>query len=498
MNRIFLLAVVIIFIFSIGIRLATLNKMGRTWDEGPYVEEGYKFITLLKKGDFTNSFWYKNPDHPPLARYAYGAAAQFDVSKKNGEVIFSYDYTSARIISVILASLTVVLVMLIGKKYFSTLVGIFSGIILSLLPLFVGYSQIATLESFIIFFFTSAVFSYLLFLEKPNFKKQLVSGAILGLALMVKQTNALLIPLLLIIHFYWNITQKEKASYWYYLNILGIGFITFIILWPMPWFNLDYVIKYHNNMWLPENPLPPPELIFGRFMLTPPFYYVLSLLITTPLLILILSIIGSLKVLKEKRTFGIIILIWFLFPFIQSLYHFRQHNIRYIIEIYAPFAMVAAIGFEYLITKYIKNLQLRIFSSLLLITYLLFTVYKSSPYYLTYFNGLVGGTKTVYEHKLFLLGWWGEGMKEAGEYLEKNAPKNSSIGIAISPYKVFPPLKNHKIEIYDEKKEYDYVVVSYFNVLREGFDDSYVRKNYQPVYSVNADGAKLVNIYKKK
>lgn len=471
--------------------------MGRTWDEDPYVEQGYEYITLLNKGDLKNPYWYKTPDHPLLARYFYGFVTQFEIKKVNGITIFPYDYSLARSISIIISSLTIILVMLIGKKYFSEIIGIFSGIILSLLPLFVGYSEIASLESFIIFFFTLSVFTFLHLFKNPNIRTQLFSGITLGMALMVKQSNLLLVPLLFLIQIYYNFTlKKSKISYWYFINILGIGFITFFLLWPMPFFNLDFVIKFHNSMWLPEKPLPPPELIFGHFMLTPVFYYLLSLLITTPLIILLLSFIGGLKILKERKVYGIIILIWFLFPFVQSFYHFRQHNIRYIIEIYAPFSIIAALGFEALLNKITKSILKKTLISLLLITYLLFTLQKSSPYYLDYFNELVGGTKNVYEKKWFLLGWWGQGMKEAGEYLQKTAPKKSTIGIAISPYKTFPPLPNHRVENYNKEKKYDYVVVSYFNILREGFDDTQIKKDYTPIYFVNANGAKLVTIYK--
>ena len=46
-----------IFLFSLLLRLSTLNEIGRTWDESLYVEQGHKMITLLKKGDVTSVKW---------------------------------------------------------------------------------------------------------------------------------------------------------------------------------------------------------------------------------------------------------------------------------------------------------------------------------------------------------------------------------------------------------------------------------------------------------
>jgi len=62
---------------------------------------------------------------------------------------------------------------------------------------------------------------------------------------------------------------------------------------------------------------------------------------------------------------------------------------------------------------------------------------------------------------------------------------------------VFPTLKNYNVSIFTPDKKYDYVVVNYYNILREGFDDSSIRKNYKPIYKVFADKAVLVTVYKK-
>ena len=150
-----LLVITFIFFFSLSLRIWNLDKMGRTWDEGAYVELGYKYIALLKKRDFKNDYWYKQSDEPPLARYVYGFLGQWDISHfdKNGNPIFKYDLTSARLVAVLLSSLSTVLVVVIGWSYISAFVGISAGFIFSMLPFFVGLSQLATLESFVMFFY---------------------------------------------------------------------------------------------------------------------------------------------------------------------------------------------------------------------------------------------------------------------------------------------------------------------------------------------------------
>jgi hypothetical protein len=192
------------------------------------------------------------------------------------------------------------------------------------------------------------------------------------------------------------------------------------------------------------------------------------------------------------------IVIWFLFPFSQSFYNFRQHGIRYIIEIYSPLALIAAIGFDYVVSKVTKKALLKIIFFMSMVIYLLVILIKITPYYLEYFNIVAGGTKNVYEKKLFQMGWWGQGIREAAIYIINNVPKNSRIGYAISPINSLPPLAGFNASKYDHGQRYDYVMVNYFHVLREGFDDSDIKLNYKEVYIVKADGAHLVTVYKHK
>lgn len=499
MNKWFI--VLFIFLFSISLRLWNLNEMGKTWDEDAYVKWGYNFVKLIEKGDFKNPYWHRISTSPPLSSYLFGIPARFDVIKfdTQNNPIFSYDYTHVRLVSVLLSSSTIILVTLFGWKYLSFFTGVSAGTILSMLPLFVGYSQLATLESLIIFFFTATVFSFFNFLTDFSKKNILLTGILLGLALEVKYSNFLLIPLLILIYLIWvfNVNKKNKRSHIKSLFLIFIiGLITFFILWPMPWFHLREVITFNAS--IRYSPYSVPEVFFGKLMHVPKLYYFIYFLITTPFLILIFFLIGLKKISTEKKWILYSIVAWFLLPFVQSFYNFRQHGIRYIIEIYAPLALIASIGFNYIVSKITKKTLFKVIIFAFVIIYMFLILIKISPYYLEYFNIVVGGTKNVYKEKLFQIGWWGQGIKEAANYLTKNAPKNSRIGYAISPISSLPPLTNFNVSKYRDNQQYDYVMVNYFYVLREGFDDSNIRLKYKEVYSVKADGARLVTVYKRK
>jgi len=526
-----LIIVFLIFVFALLLRLWNLNQMGRTWDESAQFEDGYNFVKLISIGDFSNLYFYDHPFHPPLTKYLYGAAAYLDIESEKpgskpflaGEPTFKYDITFSRLVSVLLSSLTVIFVVLIGWSIMP-IVGVVAGFILSSLPIFLGLSQIASIESILIFFFTGSVYSFFRFLKKPSFLWTVLTGIFLGLSMETKFTNVMLYPLLYIFYLF-NRNMTNKANKFFDIKLLYIFLISvfvFFILWPMPWFHINYVLELNNKLRFAEAGRSVPEVFYGRLLLVPKVYYLVMFLITTPLLTILSFFLGS-KIISDlsmnknrlnffkkidfklpqsgkifkntKPWFLISLVVWFCFPFLQSLYNFKQHGVRYIIQIYSPFSIIAAIGFVYLLsilkTKFQKTLLI-----LVVLIYIFIPVISTSPYYLDYFNLLVGGPRNVYEKRMFQLGWWGEGIKEASLFLKNNAKQGSSVGLAVVPLESVAPMPGLKVEAYDSKKNYDYVMVSYFNVVREGFNDSKIKQKCEVVYSVIVDGAHLVDNYK--
>lgn len=537
MNKKSLFCILLVFLFSVGLRLWNLNQMGRTWDENAQIEQGYDLLQLIQKKDFNNPVWYIHPDHPPLSKYLYGFAAQFDIASfdKTGKPIFSYDWTISRLVSVLFSSLTVVLVTLLGLRYASRFVGVTAGLILAFLPFLLGLSQLATIESILIFFFTASVLSFMEFLKKPSGKNILVLGICVGLAFETKFTNVLLIPILLWIYIVFCRENFKKIFQEVLFKkmclMFLVSFLVFFVLWPMPWFHMQEVIFYTYKTRVENTVYSVPEVFFGRLMLVPKVYYIVMFLITTPLVFLLFFFYGlflisgktSFQNTKQKSMILVIkkfflisfssrsylkipykrwilysLVIWFSVPFLQSFYNFRQHGIRYIIEIYAPFSLISAIGIEYVTNHYFYTKKARYIFLACILGYAFFVLYSISPYYLDYFNEVVSGTKNVYEKRLFQLGWWGQGIRGAVYYLEKNAPVNSRVGLAVVPLGVVPPSQKLQLFPYEDGKKYDYVLVSYFNVVREGFNDSKIRSKYKLIYSVSAGGARLIDIYLTK
>ncbi len=494
----------LVFLIACSLRMWNLGEAGQAWDEKSLLRDyAYYHVRDAMNLDFDTEFWWKGtPDHPPLVRYMRGVVSLPDITgwDKEGLPIYDYDLKHNRLLSVILTSLAAVMVFIIGARYITLYSGIAAAIIFSMLPIPLGHSQIAMLEPLTLFFFTASMLTYFLFLENPTTKKLILAGIALGFALLARETHLMLLPMMLIMILLKYKTGHEKnpkSILYKTLGIFGISFVTFFCLWPMPFFHLDYM--YHYFVDLRVNVTTSiPEVFFGKLLLVPIPYYFVHVIITTPLLIIILCLIGLKKIDRSNNWIWYSLILWLLFPFLLSFYPNRQQGIRYIIQICIPLALIAAMGFETVVSKFVKNMHYKFLLLLILFLYLFIILWRITPYYTDYYNILVGGPKGVYEKGLFHLGWWGHGIKEAFDYLDANTLKGATVGVATSPTHITPELPGRKISFYKNDQTYDYVVVNYYNVVREGFDDSKIKSNYKVVYSVKADGAHLVEVYKRK
>ena len=353
-------------------------------------------------------------------------------------------------------------------------------------------------------FFTASVFFFLEYLSKPTSRNLIVTGVLLGCSVLVKQSNIIIVPLLFFIAITKNVTAgkkiKRKTLFFDIRSIafiILISFFTCFALWPMPFFHLNELLEVQNKMWVLAVKLPPPEVYFGVLRLVPKPYYVVMFLFTTPLLLLVLGILGGAKVLMRKKFMMVVVLVWFFFPFFQTFYPFKQHGVRYIIEIYAPFSLLCGIGLEFFCEALRKVQYIKSISIAFVLVYLFIVLSKVSPYYLDYFNEIIGGNNYVYRHTLFQMGWWGQGIEEAVKFI--SSKEKNVVTVAVNgpqPATVVPRLWNIKTVYYNRNSDSDYVIVPYFDVVRLGFPEEELKAKYKEVHSVFVDNAKLVKVYK--
>jgi hypothetical protein len=206
-------------------------------------------------------------------------------------------------------------------------------------------------------------------------------------------------------------------------------------------------------------------------------------------------------VMKRKYE-GFVLMYWSLsIMFFFLIFSSGLGGTRYIFAIYPAYAGLCGLGaygiYELLkqkIPQYTKGITIT--GATLLVLYQLFVVLHWQPYYLDYYNELVGGAKGAVAHHLEF-SWWGEGQREAGLWLENNGKPNTNLSLAVTPMYVFPPIMQNvkALPFNTEIGKTDYMVVSRGDLERVGKE---TLSHYKQVYAAEADGEPLVYVFEKK
>ena len=126
---------------------------------------------------------------PPLNMWLISLAYQ----------IFGVNNFASRFFAAVFGTLTLVLVFYLGKKLYNRYVGLLSALVLGTFTTFYVFSRLAMTDIPLVFFALGSVYFFVLSEKsKHTIQYAALSGLFFGLALMTKQLEALLIPLILI------------------------------------------------------------------------------------------------------------------------------------------------------------------------------------------------------------------------------------------------------------------------------------------------------------
>lgn len=514
-----LLIVLLLFIVTVCIRIPVLRSVGETWDEYTVVNPGETYVSAFKNLDFGESAWIQNYEHPPVAKYLYGLSRLIprhfsEIARWDEEYPFDKEYTIPRLLAAILGGLTVVLVFLIGQKLFSSAVGLVASLILTVLPSFVAYTSMASLEAVFIFFTTLFIYLFLRALNSNSWQYHLLAVLALALCFATRYNGLFFVIFYAVVVL---VKYRQKIP-WPVLLSPMVFLATFFILWPWLWLTpvnlIDSLLRSSGGH--------VGEYFLGSLNQPDWYYYFIYFLATTPEVILLLllglfmlhfftgearfapTFSGSGKGGEAKPSVSIFILAWFLTPFLASASAFKQDGIRYVIA-FAP--ALALISGYFVISSFnhLKQPCLRIIFASVLVVGLLYPIIIYFPYYLDYYNLALGGPKAAYEKKWFEVGWWGEGGLSAVRWINVNAPSNSVIRTDFAPRHVLPKFRG------DLRLEQNFVLGNkddfiLINTYNERYGDPKMLAdlaNYKLVYEVSTPSwdifkASLVRVYKRR
>lgn len=489
------IAGLIIVTLGLGIRLYDLNAAGETADEWAYASAGRIYLSNIGHGDFSSRYWHANEEHPPVGKYLYGL-----VSHLSG----TDSYTPLRVTSAFLNTVVILVTFLLGYRYFGLWVGIGAGGLLTVMPHFVAHGKVAALDSPSTMLATLCVACFYRGLEgHRNYNRWFLGSGLLGsLAMATKFSNVLLFVFMVAAHVtsQWRRLRKNGVVEvpWTLFILPIIPFALLIGIWPWLWDNPFGQLVATLTHW----DYPIREWFLGRFRQPPPHYFFVYFLVTMPVLLLAPFLFALWQFRKMKgegcgslsqRTWVVVTILWFVTPFLWTLSVLKQDGIRYIYNMFPPLSLLIGIG----IVQLSKSLARRFSQPVgivqvsmvgLLIGYTGWQASTVHPYYLDYYSEAVGGTYPSWKNRRFEVGWWGQGMNRAVEFVNANAdPKDTWECYGVVNHTV----DGIRTDLRRVRKKARWLIVGYVSPGKEQ------RKGYDEVHRVSLQGAPLAIVYRR-
>lgn len=528
---------ILFFLFS----FFTLSRYGISWDEPIHFTRGQAYLnyfltgkldyqnlipldrrSLYQDSSFTGQFFINNDSGHPPVNGILAAFLNFIFFQRLGIL---GDIESYHLFNIMSGTLLVSIVTIFAARSYGLLAGIMAGVSLSLYPLFFGESHFNIKDPAEAAFYAGTIWAFWNSLKHYCWRWLLLSILFFALALGTK-FNILFLPPILILWLIW----RNPSAVWHpfktvlkiprnFLFLLTISWILvgffFFLTWPYLWQNpLEHTLNiflYYKE--IGTGGLGQPQfLIEGGFNLFP----ITWIGITTPLVILFLTLIGIISALlqKDKEKTGALLLLWLIVPILRvsfpgsSIYG----GIRQIMEFLPAMAILSGLGASNLVQlirgfpigRALPQSLLGCLVLLLFIPHLLVMI-NIYPNENVYFNGLIGGLKGAQKANIPYYGnSFGNAYYQAVQWLNVNAPEGSSVGLLQGtsvniPVIFFSPKFNYSNSVWsgiNRQGEYLVELTHQGNEVAYPFAWEYVNRVLVPVHQVLVDGVPLAKVWK--
>ncbi|MCG8424955.1 MAG: glycosyltransferase family 39 protein [Proteobacteria bacterium] len=432
-----------VFVLALAVRLYDLGGAGQTWDEDVNWSAGRNYITNWLALDFAPASWEWNYEHPPVMKYLAGLGAQW-----------ADGYGPARALSALVVALACALMVAIGRHLYSLQVGVLSGFLAALSPHLIAHGKIVGHEAPTLLLWALAIWLCLRVHPPVDWQPRpgrpensahstgwrhplpgrlAVLGVVLGLALFSRFINGLLFVLCGAIVLLTAPAGRRWRTAGLLLAILvpvaiAVGFA----LWPRLW---SEPITHLQEAWIKLKKPHSAEPFLGAITNRPArYYFAVYLGATAPVGVLAFAVTWLARAgarWRSERRATAIVLLWLAVPLVVMLSPVRQDGVRYIMPCLLALALMAASGVDFVISCLAARPAVRsagyTIAGAALVVYLGAVCVRIHPYYLDYYGEHVGGPAGVAQHRRFEIAWWGEGIADAIEYINRHAAPRARV-----------------------------------------------------------------------
>lgn len=476
---------VLLFLLALVPRAIGLNVF-LTTDEPIWIRRTLSFFVALLERDYVGTAVHYKPGVTTLWSGVLGLTADYlcqTAAWPGGLADFlqamlpaqpvSVDYLAfVRFPTVLLTSACVVGIYFFTEKLFNQGIALLSAILLALDPYYLAHSRVIHQDALMTSFMILSVLSFLVYLDRGRSRLYLIlSGIMAGLAFLTK-SPALFLGLYLgalALTIYLIRVRKRYVLARQGLVRLGgelaLWLLTacflFVLLWPAMWVDpLNTVVEvigkattraaspYGKDNFFMGHPVSDPRLLF---------YPVVTLFRLTPLTLSgLLALIGfwlrdsgeSRNKLLGAQQLHLLALAAFVLSFTAMMSLAADKSDRYNLPIFPALDILAAVGLCDLAAQIKSFISQRLplakgwsETSLRTVGLLLVLIAQGGPtlahypYYLSYFNPLLGGGRQA--ARTIMVGW-GDSLDEAARYL--NSRENATdLRVASWYYGSFAP-----------------------------------------------------------
>lgn len=444
--------------------LLRVNKLDqfKLTDETKWAFRSANFTLALRRGEYAETFQRSHPGVTTMwagwigmqvavpdyarnaTRYVENTSYRVDLRHNGAEVM--QILVPARHASIAISMLVMTICFFYLKRMFGVTPALLGTMLLAFEPFFIGHTRILHVDGLLSIFMYLSLVSFLAFLSKRQVRDLIVSGFAAGLTWLSKTPGLYLVAgIAVVAAIFWLFQQntwREKrspGSLWtagWPLAVWGaVGIATFFILWPAMWVeplailkqlvleSVDYAVGGHSS----------PVIFNGviyRDGIIPPSvwqYYPASYLWRASPVVLIGLLLSVIFVpgwksssVDRKERLAYLGLIIFALGYMVFMTAGSKRSDRYVLPVFPPLCVAAGLGWGVFIRlikeqargKFLRRASLLAVSLAMVAQLVLPLLYL--PYYLSYFNPLMGGSRRAPE--VLQIGW-GEGLDEAARYL---------------------------------------------------------------------------------
>jgi hypothetical protein len=465
-----ILSLVVIFFLLAVPRAIDLDRFV-TPDEPKWLHRSANFLTALVQKDFKHTFQREHPGvtimwagaagfflrYPQFAKIGPGQIdriGDFHRYLDNNGMDSIVALESGRMFSVLGIAASLLLAFWYARKVFGMGVALLGFLFVAINPFSIALARLLHLDSMVSSLMLLSLLALMTYLYRGRrFIDLVVSAIAAGLSWLTKSPALFLLPffgLLILVELIrsWRGEKNSfKSTSWRTIKPLmiwsGIAMVTFTIFFPAMWVDpLNTINKIFVQAIFYASEGHESNIFFdGRVyqggVQNGWFYPINYLWRATPMTVLGLLLFMFAFILPRKIRFkqdlqnSALVLVLFIVLYTTFMTLGAKKFDRYLLPIFAPLDILAAVGWVTILTATYQILREKLGQSpylryFMIASGVLFTtafswqswgVMQTAPYYLSYYNPLLGGSERAPE--VMMIGW-GEGLDQAARYLNQS------------------------------------------------------------------------------